>query len=286
VHSSDPGACSVGQIEFNSTGPTFKGCATANIWSTLGSGGSGGGGGVTTGSNGVAVSGTNATLYDLTKIYIREDFACKAQAISGVASASCNQGFYNLTNINGSGALTVQASTANMVGAWRISSGATSGNDSTLNHLDWGSPFFPHPSATPYTFETRFALGTDTNDYQALGITESVSTSLSGNITKRAMWCDVTDTASQGTWQCYTCDGTATTTVTLSPTQTADLNPHVIGIQYTNTLVMFFFDGTQVGTSSTRIEAGGNGLVTPIWETKTSTTSAASMIVDAWRFFQ
>jgi hypothetical protein len=33
VHSSDPGTCSVGQIEFNSAGATFKGCSTTNTWS-------------------------------------------------------------------------------------------------------------------------------------------------------------------------------------------------------------------------------------------------------------
>ena len=36
VHSSDPGVCTVGQIEFNSTAPTFKGCSTTNTWSALG----------------------------------------------------------------------------------------------------------------------------------------------------------------------------------------------------------------------------------------------------------
>jgi hypothetical protein len=40
VHSSDPGTCTAGQIEFNSTGPSFKGCATTNTWSAFGGGGS------------------------------------------------------------------------------------------------------------------------------------------------------------------------------------------------------------------------------------------------------
>jgi len=37
-HASDPASCAAGQIEFNTVAATFKGCATTNIWTALGSG--------------------------------------------------------------------------------------------------------------------------------------------------------------------------------------------------------------------------------------------------------
>jgi len=39
VHSSDPGTCTAGQIEFNSTGGVMKFCSAANTWTALGSAG-------------------------------------------------------------------------------------------------------------------------------------------------------------------------------------------------------------------------------------------------------
>ena len=48
-NASDPGTCTAGQIEFNSTSTAFKGCAATNTWSSLGSGGSSGGTGAASG---------------------------------------------------------------------------------------------------------------------------------------------------------------------------------------------------------------------------------------------
>jgi hypothetical protein len=40
VHSSDPGTCTAGQFEFNSTSTSFKGCTATNTWAAIGGGAS------------------------------------------------------------------------------------------------------------------------------------------------------------------------------------------------------------------------------------------------------
>jgi len=56
-HSADPGACSTGQIEFNSTSAGFKGCTATNTWGSIGGGGLSG---LTTGYLIKAASATTA----------------------------------------------------------------------------------------------------------------------------------------------------------------------------------------------------------------------------------
>jgi hypothetical protein len=191
---------------------------------------------------------------------------------------------WRLANPNGTGGIADDDFSANYIGSVGISSGAISGNDSTLDvFVDNANGIYPAASTTVYTFQGRFALGAAANNYFGVGLRRF--NGLYGGstiISSEAMWCDVTNTGSAGIWACHTSDGGGTQDVSLSPTQTADLSWHVIKITVTSSTVTFYFDGVSVGSSTAHILTS-NG-VSPVFEAKTNTTSAATIHVNAVSF--
>jgi hypothetical protein len=243
--------------------------------------------GSVTGSQGITVSGSNASLYDLTKPYMREDFI-GMENFDAFGNAYGSKGLYlcnKVTNVSVADACAGPGITPlsnGMIGVWGATAGAVSGDDVILQHQENSNQSnFPALTSTTWTYETRIALAGVANNYLGAGFATNGSFG-----TQPGIWCDVTNTGSAGNWACHV-RSTATTTVTLSPAQTADTNPHVISFTMTNASITFFFDGVSVGTTTVTANfPATNGIGDPQWEAKTNTTATATIWTSGWRFYQ
>lgn len=158
---------------------------------------------------------------------------------------------YLIHNINGTGTLG-NGGSSTTPGGWSVTSGATSGNDSSFTT---NTNPIPPSSTTPIILHFFVLPGSVTaNGYFAAGVTSS-RTAAFVSAAASAAWCDVTNTTSAGNWACHTTGQSGSTTnVTLSPAQTATVGSNTdIEIVLTTTAATFYFNGTQVGQSTTNL---------------------------------
>lgn len=224
----------------------------------------------------------------LTELFTTAPISTSSGYNSGVTTYStagstsgCNTG----AAIYGAGEAGLPAQPANFFGAWTVISGAASGNDCSAAAVYNGPALFPALTSTAVTVDLAVRLQEVANDYHAVGIAAPSATNapLLDSGTPSGIWCDVTDTASAGTWACHTANGTSVTNVTLSPAETADTNVHVLRIVASSSSVTFYWDGTSVGSSTTNLPTTG---LTPVWEAKTNTTVKAQTTLAGWSYLQ
>lgn len=217
-------------------------------------------------------------LFSSEGVWVKEEFLIKPDQQSGLI-----YGQGTSYAISGTGTTIAGTnSTSSMVGVWVLTSGAASGNDATLSASQGASTagIFPAASSTSYIFEVQFALGSTADSYYAIGVQNNPPFSFSGP-PGNGIWVEVTNTATAGNWQGKTIAGGTATTITFSPTQTADTNTHVVRFVVTSSTVTIFWDGTSVGSSSTNIPTN---VQSPQFEAKTNTAAAKALNLDTWIF--
>jgi hypothetical protein len=216
-------------------------------------------------------------LFSADGVWVKEEFLIKPDQQSGLI-----YGQGTSYNIAGTGtAIAGSNSTSTMVGVWVLTSGATSGNDATLSAAQGAAAgVFPAASATSYIFEVRFALASTADSYYAIGVQNNPPFSFSGP-PGSGYWVEVTNTASAGNWKGLTIQGGTSTTITFSPTQTADTAVHVVRFVVTSSLITIFWDGVSVGSSSTNLPTS---VQSPQFEAKTNAAAAKALNLDTWVF--
>jgi hypothetical protein len=208
-----------------------------------------------------------------------EQFTTGAGLVNGQSLGQTS--FYSYVNISGTATPAgAQAPTSDAIGIWRIGAGSASGSNSLFRAVvASNTALLPAADATTYTYETRFALGSDRSSFYAVGLIQATSTP-AGFGSLPGAWCEVThsDTTAR-TWSCYT-----RTTVISGPLTgaTANTNYHILKITVDSTMVRFYMDGVEIGNGlSTNIPTFP---LSPGWETKTNTTGPKLLDLDAWRF--
>ncbi len=181
-------------------------------------------------------------LFSADGYWVKEEFLIKPDQQSGL---TYGQG--SSYSQSGTGSVTGVNSTSTMVGVWAVNTGATTNNDYILYSNNGGTGIFPAASATSYIFEVRFSLSSAANSYYAIGVQNNPPFTFAGP-PGNGIWVEVTNTASAGNWQGKTIASGTATTVTFSPTQTADTSVHVVRLVVTSSTVTFFWDGTSVGS--------------------------------------
>lgn len=193
------------------------------------------------------------------KDFIREHFQ-RASSADNNGNRQGDEMSYSLRNVAGTGTLVSVTAITRTFGGWKLSSGATSGNESLLeSSRDDGvsGGFMPAVSGTAWTWTDKFQLGGVANNYYEVGATDS-NLATATFASQEGFWCDVTNTGSAGNWACHTnvfSGSMQTTNITLSPTQTADTSAHILQVVASSTEVDFFWDGTKVGCTN----SGGTG---------------------------
>ncbi len=215
-------------------------------------------------------------LFSSEGVWDKEEFFIKPDAQAGLIYG---QGASYSTS--GTGSVAGADANTTMVGVWTVNSGAVSGNDFMIYTAQGGgNGIFPAASATTYIYEVRFSLSSAADSYYAIGTQNGPPFSFAGP-PGNGIWVEVTNTATAGNWQGITRASGVSTTITFSPTQTADTATHVVRFVVTSSTVTIFWDGTSVGSSSTNIPAN---VQSPQFEAKTSAAAAKTLNLDTWIF--
>lgn len=91
-HPSDPGTCSVGQIEFNTTAASMKVCTATNTWTTLGAAGSLSWSSLSNGGSGLSITPGGASIFNTTTA-VSQFFAFKNTTVATISASQSSPNF-------------------------------------------------------------------------------------------------------------------------------------------------------------------------------------------------